>query len=117
MIITGKSKAVRARDLHDGKTVFHTKKRVLIGPQQGAQEFVMRLFTLSEGGSTPYHTHPWEHEVFVVSGEGTVRSVHGAVDVRAGDFVYVPADDEHQFANAGDDPFEFLCVVPLRGEG
>jgi len=117
MIITGKGKAVAARDLHDGKTVFHTKKRVLIGPEQGAEEFVMRLFTLSKGGSTPYHTHPWEHEVFVISGTGKVRSVSGLVDVGAGDFVYVPADDEHQFVNAGGDPFEFLCVVPLRGEG
>jgi quercetin dioxygenase-like cupin family protein len=117
MIITGKAKAVRALDLHDGKTVFHVKKRVLIGPDQGAEEFVMRLFTLSQGGATPYHTHPWEHEVYVISGKGKVRSVDGEVDVEAGDFVYVPADDEHQFANAAADPFEFLCVVPLRGEG
>lgn len=117
MIITGRSAAVTSRDLHDGRTIFHTKKRVLIGPAQGAQEFVMRLFTVSQGGSTLYHTHPWEHEGYVVSGSGNVRSAHGEVEVCCGDFVYVPADEEHQFLNAGVDPFEFLCVVPLRGEG
>ena len=117
MIVIGRSKEVHAHDLHDGKTIFHTKKRVLIGPEQGARNFVMRLFTLGESGCSPYHTHDWEHEVFILSGKGTVKSASGSTPVSAGDFVYVPPNEEHQFLNAGPDPFEFLCLVPASGEG
>lgn len=117
MIVIGRSKEIRARDLHDGKTIFHTEKRVLIGPEQGARNFVMRLFTVGAGGRSPYHTHDWEHEVFILSGKGTVKSDSGSTLVSAGDFVYVPPNEEHQFLNAGADPFEFLCLVPANGEG
>ncbi|MEA1871304.1 MAG: cupin domain-containing protein [Candidatus Bipolaricaulota bacterium] len=117
MTVIGRSKEVYARDLHDGKTILHTKKRVLIGPEQGARNFVMRLFTLGEGGCSPYHTHNWEHEVFILSGKGTVKSTSGNTPVSAGNFVYVPPNEEHQFLNAGLDPFEFLCLVPTNGKG
>jgi quercetin dioxygenase-like cupin family protein len=89
----------------------------LIGPEQGARNFVMRLFTLGKRGCSPYHTHDWEHEVFILSGKGTVKSASGSNPVRAGDFVYVPPNEEHQFLNAGPDQFEFLCLVPASGEG
>ena len=117
MVIIGKSCAVESVDLHNGETVFHASKQVLIGPKQGANNFVMRLFTLGEGGCSAYHTHPWEHEVFILSGSGTVKSAHGSTPVSARDFVFVPSNDEHQFLNAGSEPFEFLCLVPPSGEG
>ncbi len=116
MVITGKSADVPLLDLHDGKTIFHVKKRVLIGPAEGAQNFVMRLFTLGAGGATPYHTHPWEHEVFIVRGDCTVHTADGEKSVSAGDFVYVPPNEAHRFVNAGEGPLEFICVVPKEGE-
>jgi len=117
MIVSGRADAVKAFDLHDGERIFHVSKRVLIGPDQGARNFVMREFTLGVGGSTPYHTHAWEHEVYVVAGSGTVVSADGTTPVSAGDYVFVPPRDEHQFKNSGEDPFAFLCVVPPEGEG
>ena len=117
MIVAKRSADVKQIDLHNGQTVLHTKKRVLIGPEQGAPTFVMRLFTVEADGCSPYHTHPWEHEVFVLAGKGTVKSPDGEVQVSAGDCVYVPPNEEHQFLNAGADPFEFLCIVPKEGEG
>lgn len=117
MIVIGRSSGVYAHDMHNGKTVLHTMKQVLIGPEQGAKNFVMRLFTMEVGGCSPYHTHPWEHEVFVLSGNGMVRSIDKKTAVSTGDFVYVPGNEEHQFLNAGEEPFEFLCIVPVSGEG
>ena len=35
------------------------EKRVMIGPQQGAPNFVMRVFDLPPGASSPYHSHDW----------------------------------------------------------
>ena len=116
MIITGKSKDVPARDLHDGQTVFHVKKRVLIGPAQEAQNYVMRLFTLGKDGVTPYHAHPWEHEVFVLAGKGAVRAEDGDHLIEKGDFAYVPPNEAHQFLNVGEDALEFICIVPINGE-
>lgn len=86
--------------------------RVLMGENVGAPNFTMRHFTLAPGGSTPYHTHPWEHEVYVLSGKGKALRKGGEEAVSAGSFVYVAPEEEHSFANDDSAPFEFLCVIP-----
>ncbi len=116
MVTVGNSNDVEPRTYHDGKNVRHAHKRVLVGPRDGAPTFSMRKFTLAERGCSPYHTHPWEHEVYILAGRGEVRYAGGARPVVPGDFAYVPPHDEHQFANTDSEPFEFLCMVPLVGE-
>ena len=101
----------------DGKAVTdHGAKdvtiRVLMGDNVGAPNFAMRHFSLAPGGNTPYHSHHWEHEVFVLSGAGKVLQKDGGKEVEPGSFVYVPPDLDHSFVNTGDSPFEFLCVIP-----
>lgn len=49
------------------------KIRVIISKEDGAPNCVMRRFTIEPGGHTPYHTHNWEHEIYVLSGEGEAR--------------------------------------------
>jgi len=46
--------------------------RVVIGEEEGAPNFVMRVFDVEPGAVTPLHTHHWEHEVFVLAGRGRV---------------------------------------------
>lgn len=116
MIHIGKSQDVKPRIYHDGTNVRHAEKRVLVGPDENAPTFSMRKFTLGRDGCSPYHTHRWEHEVYVLSGRGEIRFADGSQPVEPGDFALVPPNDEHQFVNCGDDVFEFLCVVPLAGE-
>ena len=87
-------------------------KRVLIGNEDGATNFRMRMFTVGPGGYTPRHTHDWEHEVFIASGAGTAWSAAGETPIGPGDVVFVPANEEHQFLNAGQEDFKFLCLVP-----
>ncbi len=86
--------------------------RWLIGQPDGAPNFAMRQFEVEPGGFTPRHSHPYEHEVFVLEGEGIV--VEGDVEHRlaAGDVVYVVPDEIHQFRNTGPVPLKFLCLVP-----
>jgi len=86
--------------------------RVLIGPEQGAPNFVMRRFEVAEGGSTPFHAHPWEHEVYVVSGTGAVAGENSRQALEGGDSVFVPGGEKHNFVNMGKQPFVFLCVIP-----
>lgn len=116
MVTTGKKDAVTARVYDNPPSVRGVEKRVLIGPKQGAPRFVMRHFTIAPHGHSPEHAHPWEHEVYVLAGCGRIRYDDAAADIRPGDFAFVAPMDKHQFLNAGDEPFEFLCVVPLAGD-
>ncbi len=86
--------------------------RVLMGENVGAPTFTMRHFEIAPGGRTPFHSHRWEHEVYVLSGKGVARRRDGQSEVGPGSFVYVPPDEEHNFENTGDTPFTFLCVIP-----
>ncbi len=44
--------------------------REMITAQDGAPNFAMRVFDVQPGSATPYHAHPWEHEVYIISGTG-----------------------------------------------
>lgn len=85
---------------------------MMIGRADGAPTAALRQFQVEPGGHTPRHSHDYEHEVFVLSGTGTVLLEGKERPLRAGDVVYVPAEEEHQF-KAGDDPLRFLCMVPV----
>lgn len=95
-----------------GDAVKGAKGRVLIGQADGAKNFCMRVFELSPGGYTPKHTHEWEHEVFVHSGEGAAFSGGEWIPVSKGTAVFIPPYEEHQLKNTGDAPFIFVCLIP-----
>ncbi len=88
--------------------------RWLITEADGAGKFIMRHFTLAPGASTPYHDHRWEHEVFVLEGEGMVKSATGENPVGPGDVVFMPGGEKHCFRNVGNAPLTFLCLIPAR---
>ncbi len=84
----------------------------LVAKDDQPEHFYMRLFELEPGGHTPRHGHPWEHEVFILAGEGVVVSAAGEVPLQPHTVVYVPAGEEHQFQNKGDTVLQFICLVP-----
>ena len=86
--------------------------RVMLGEPEGAPNFVLRHFHLDPGGNTPRHSHAWEHEVYVLKGAGTVFEGNNEHRLAPGDAILVPADEEHQFRAAADQPLEFLCIIP-----
>ena len=88
------------------------KIRWLISERDGASRFVMRLFEVGPSGRTPLHRHDWEHEVFIVSGEGKLVYEGSDRPFSEGFFVFVPAGAEHSFVNTGSGPLEFLCMIP-----
>ena len=85
--------------------------RVMVGRDEGADNFVMRHFTLEANAVTPSHTHDWEHEAFVLEGEGVLVSKEGEQPIRPGDGVFVPANALHNFRNTGGVKLCFVCVV------
>ncbi len=86
--------------------------RVLVGPEEGAPGFVMRRFSVVPGGHTPFHSHEWEHEVYVLSGRGEAMSADGPAPLGPGTTVFVEPGERHNFVNTGGEDLEFICVVP-----
>ena len=86
--------------------------RQLIGEEDGAKNFSMRHFEVEEGGHTPLHSHPYEHEIFVVEGFGAAIDGNREWTIERGDVIYVAPGDVHQFKNMGDGPLSFLCLIP-----
>lgn len=86
---------------------------VVLGPEIGVPHFVTRRFFLAPGGRIPTHRHPdLEHEQVVIRGEMTIGLDGEEHVVRAGDAVFIPAGCAHWYENRGQEPVEFLCVVP-----
>lgn len=80
----------------------------------GAPHYALRLIEVEPGGHTPDHSHHHEHENFVVEGKGKVRIHSEWHEVGPGSVVFVPPGVRHQYRNAGDTPFKFLCGVPVN---
>lgn len=91
-------------------------KQVAVGPEQGWEDYVMRIITLEAGGNSPAHAHDWPHINYVISGTGTLMIAGKEYAIQAGDCAYVPSNDQHSFTNTGRQPLEFICIVPTRGE-
>ena len=86
--------------------------RWLITKDLGAKNFAMRYFEIDVDGYTPLHNHPWEHEVFILEGEGEVMGGGESKQIMPGDVVFIPPNEMHQFKNTGKKKLKFLCLIP-----
>jgi quercetin dioxygenase-like cupin family protein len=86
--------------------------RMLIGPDDGAPSFHMRHFEVEPGGHSPHHQHDYEHEILILKGTGLAKSEQGDREFKAGDVIFVPANERHQFVNNSDSPLVFICLIP-----
>lgn len=88
------------------------RMRMLVGPDDGARNFHMRQFEVAPGGFTPHHQHDYEHEILILAGQGAAQSEQGERTIRAGDVIWVPPNEMHQFRNTGSEPLKFICLIP-----
>ena len=88
------------------------KIKWLINKDDGAPTFLMRHFTVAPGGFTPFHAHDWEHEVYVLEGNGKVRYEDREENIAPGDAILILPNRRHQFQASSDRPLKFLCIVP-----
>ena len=91
--------------------------RQLIGVPEGAPTFAMRQFEVIPGGYTPRHFHDYEHEVYVLEGNGEVIEGDTPHKLSAGDVILVRPNEVHQFRNTGSAPMKFLCLIPNTATG
>jgi quercetin dioxygenase-like cupin family protein len=111
--VTSKNSARVPADKMKMKGAKGVSMRLLLADKDKVPNFAMRLFEIRPKGHTPYHTHDSEHEVFVLSGRGYVKSIKAKTTFETGSAVYVPPGVKHNFVNTGEDTLKFLCIVPL----
>jgi len=94
-----------------------TSIRWLVGKDSPAPNFYLRQLELEPGGHTPFHNHEWEHEIYVVEGDGKLNTTDNkSIPLKKGTFALVMPGEEHQFENTGDSVFKFLCIIPPTGK-
>jgi len=99
-----------------GDALKDVTKQVLIGPEQGWDDYVMRMLTVEKDGFTPLHAHDWPHIVYVVEGEGVLHMDGTDYNVKAGSTAFVPGGKEHQLMYRKGEKFVFICIVPKEGD-
>ena len=101
----------RYEGLSDGVQV-----REMITAHDGAPTFAMRVFDVAAGAATPYHTHAWEHEVYIVSGTGRVRADGKEIPLKPGDSVYIAPNEQHCFVADPGAPVQMICCIPSKDQ-
>jgi quercetin dioxygenase-like cupin family protein len=96
------------------KGIKNLKIRWLISKKDGAENFAMRLFEVKPDGYSPLHQHDWEHEVFILEGEGQVKNKDQKKQFKKGDVFFIPSMEWHQFVNTGKNDLKFLCLIPNK---
>jgi quercetin dioxygenase-like cupin family protein len=88
--------------------------RWLISQKTGAPHFAMRVIEIKrKGEKIPLHAHGYEHEAFVITGSGKAFTKDRETAVSFGDYIFTAPGEEHGFENTGDEPFRFICVIPI----
>ena len=91
----------------EGKTI-----RWVLGRPEGAPNFAMRVIEFQPGAIFDTHQHPFEHEIFVLEGEGVAEGPQGEISMRPGIGLYIPPDEPHGYRNTGAGALRFICVIP-----
>jgi len=91
--------------------------RLMVSSDDGAPNFAMRIFEVQPGGHTPRHQHNYEHEIMILEGQahvGTSEDETEDTTAKAGDVLFIPANQTHQFRNTSQDVLKFMCMVPTE---
>ncbi len=98
---------VPAERVADGITI-----RWAVGKPEGAPNFALRVIEFAPGAVFARHEHPYEHEIFVVEGEGVAEGPAGELPMHAGAVLYIPPSEPHGYRNTGSGALRFICVIP-----
>jgi quercetin dioxygenase-like cupin family protein len=115
-MIAAHEKDIKTVDLHSDKYK-NVKGKVLISPETGSDENVLRLFEVGEEGYSADHKHDFPHYVYVIEGEGVLHLDGKDHDICEGSFAFIPPNIQHQLVNTTKEgkKLRFLCMVPVEG--
>ena len=80
----------------------------------GMDDMLAGIMRYKKGAASPYHLHEnCEHFYFMIEGSATVETPDGLREVKAGDLVFIPAEDQHRL-RATEALFYFEFQAPNR---
>lgn len=94
----------------------HVCIRWLITKATGAENFAMRFFEVEPRSEAGPHSHEWEHEVFILEGNGEMRSGDAHFQLVPGSVVFIPGNEPHMLRNTGNKTMKYLCLIPTIPE-
>ena len=86
-------------------------KHVLVGPEDGAPNFIIRYFNVPVGEKTFYDQHPHEHGIVILHGKAKVQINDNFYELEPLCSIFISGMDVHQLTNIGDEPLGFICVI------
>jgi quercetin dioxygenase-like cupin family protein len=104
--------SVPVKQYNEGNASAGATRRILIGQDEGADDFVVRYFTIPPGGHSSLEHHRHQHGVVVVHGRGWVLLGEEWSEIDVGDAVFIAPDEVHQLRADADQPLGFICVIP-----
>ena len=93
---------------------YEGRSNPILGPEDGAPNYVMLYVQHPPGGTSPQHIHEWEHQAFITEGAGALWVEGKEYPIKKGDAVLVPPNVNHQFRNTGDVTLSRVTVNPLN---
>ncbi|HKL11385.1 MAG TPA: cupin domain-containing protein [Clostridia bacterium] len=100
-MIASNEKNVKAIELVN-EAYKNVKGKVLVSPENGWDDYVMRLFELGKGGYSADHSHDFPHIVYVLEGEGVLHLDGKEMAIESGSFAFIPNKKRHQLVNASE---------------
>jgi quercetin dioxygenase-like cupin family protein len=86
--------------------------RWVISEDDKAPTFAMRIFEFKPNGHTPYHSHAWEHEIFILNDDGYLTIEGEKRPLKPGDVIFIPGGMLHNLT-AGENGLRMMCLVPV----
>jgi len=83
---------------------------LLTDPNSDLRHMAVGVSALSEGSSTPTHSHVSEELAIVLSGVGEIQIEDRSITVREGDVVSTPSGLEHRTKAGNEGPLTILWV-------
>src|SRR2546428_13385006 len=59
----------------------------LVGKEDGAEKTALHEIRIQKGGRTSVHSHNWQHQIYVTSGQGTMNVSGRETTLEAGDIL------------------------------
>lgn len=86
-----------------------------ISAEDGAKNFVMRVIEQPPGKSSPGHAHEWEHEIFVLSGEGVAHIEKEEFKISKDSVVFFAPNEWHKISTPADKKraLRWITVIPV----
>lgn len=86
--------------------------RFLLTADDGCPRYAMRLMEFAPGGHCSFHNHKEEHEIYILEGEGILKT-DNEYAIRTGDAILLMPCELHQIRNTGTGILRMICTVPL----